>query len=74
MDAPPPAKPKFKSLPLILPNSYNYDPATNAVTKSDRKVTGLKAMEEGLRILSSIRGPVAVISIVGAYRKGKSYV
>lgn len=72
MDAPP-AKPRFKSVPLILPISYNYNPATNEVSASDRKAKGLKPVEEGVRILSSIRGPVAVISIVGAYRKGKSY-
>lgn len=35
---------------------------------------GLRASPEALRLLSGIRQPVVVVSIVGLYRTGKSYL
>ncbi|KAJ8349233.1 hypothetical protein AAFF_G00176320, partial [Aldrovandia affinis] len=37
-------------------------------------ISGLQVNQEGLDILSSISQPVVVVSIVGMYRTGKSYL
>ncbi|ETE72015.1 hypothetical protein L345_02159, partial [Ophiophagus hannah] len=40
----------------------------------ENRPNGLHACPEALRLLSEIRQPVVVVSIVGLYRTGKSYL
>ena len=64
-----------RSMPLIIPNDTRYDASTNellAVPGVQR--TSLKTVPETLRLLETIQRPVAVLSIGGPCRSGKSYV
>ena len=48
------------SIPLLLPDAKTH--------------TKLVLQDEGLAFLRQVRGPVAVVSVVGAYRSGKSFL
>jgi len=41
---------------------------------ADARRTSLVVVEEGLRILESLQGPVAVVAVVGPYHSGKSFL
>ena len=68
------------SLPLILPGNCSYNADTHQVTaalrmEEDETTTKLQfhLVEETLALIESISKPVAVVSICGPYRSGKSY-
>ena len=63
------------SMPLIIPNDCEYDVSTNDLRPiPDERRTSLKIVPETLRLLEGIERPVAVLSICGPYRSGKSYL
>lgn len=69
-----------RSLPLILPRNCSYSTETHEVTAANcTKVERSTAepqfhlVEETLALIESISKPVAVLSIWGPYRSGKSY-
>ena len=54
-----------------------WDRAKNLLVKSKSNFTGqasLKVIEEALELLSSISKPIAVLSLCGPYRTGKSFL
>ena len=63
------------SIPLILPDDCEYDPRRNQLRPRDgvtrRK---LEVVPDALALLEGIKKPVAVLSICGPYRTGKSYI
>ena len=66
------------SLPLVLPYNYSFDWETQQLTENKDEVppdTGIKykLVPESLQLLESIAKSVAVLSICGPYRSGKSY-
>ena len=66
---------KPTSLPLVLPNNLKYDPATDKVTRLPSVTrTRLEIVPSTVKFLSQIREPVAVLSIAGMARSGKSYL
>lgn len=63
------------SIPLILPNDCEYDFSTNQLRKREGVPRNkLEVMEEAVTLLQGIEKPVAVLSICGPYRTGKSYI
>ena len=66
------------SLPLVLPSNYSFDLETQQLTQvkndppSDAAIK-YKLVPECVKLLESISKPVAVLSICGPYRSGKSY-
>lgn len=64
-----------RSMPLIIPNDTRYDVYTNELVPIPGvRRASLKAVPETLRLLGTIQRPVAVLSIGGPCRSGKSYV
>lgn len=64
-----------RSVPLVLPSNFVYNPATRSVTKDNaRPATGVYIVDEGLSFLRALQGPLAVLSIAGRARTGKSTV
>ena len=66
------------SLPLILPSYCSYNRSTQEITENrdytlDDRGSEFWLVPETVRILESISKPVAVVSICGPYRSGKSY-
>ncbi len=65
------------SLPLVLPSSYSFDFETQQLTyenkSSGKMASEFKLVPEAVRLLESISKPVAVVSINGPFRSGKSY-
>lgn len=69
------ASSQVKSLPLVLPNNVKYDPATATVTHLQSVArTHLEIVPSTVEVLSQIRECVAVLSIAGMARSGKSYL
>ena len=63
------------SIPLVLPNDHEYDLKTKSITKKDGvQRTNLYLVPEALQLLSSITSPLAILSICGPMRTGKSYI
>ena len=63
------------SLPLIIPDDTEYNPKTNQLTrKPGAKRTKLVLVEDTLQLVRLLNKPVAVLSICGPYRTGKSYI
>ena len=64
------------SVPLMIPDNVQYDQVTNKLTKRHRGSRDkLVVTDIGRRLLQSIKEkPVAVLSICGPYRTGKSYI
>ena len=63
------------SIPLILPNDYEYDLKTKSIIKkADVQRTSLYLVPEALELLSSVTSPLAILSICGPMRTGKSYI
>lgn len=63
------------SLPLVLPSNCTFDFDTlklNSVPETDGPVE-FKLVPQAVRLLESITKPVAVVSICGPFRSGKSY-
>ena len=66
------------SLPLVLPSNYSFDLETQQLTENKDYVPSntdikYKLVPEAVQLLESISKPVAVLSICGPYRSGKSY-
>ena len=66
------------SLPLVLPSTFSFDFETQQLTEVKcvgpvRKASEFKLVPEALKLLESISKPVAVVSINGPFRSGKSY-
>ena len=64
------------AVPLILQSNYQWNPAEHSVTKlhdCDEKDVHLNINEEALALLKTIRKPVAVLTLCGPARTGKSY-
>ena len=68
------------SLPLVLPSNFSFDLETQQLTenkvkedKSSNAGMKYKLVPETVELLESITKPVAVLSICGPYRCGKSY-
>jgi len=78
----------FASLPLFLPENAEYDPETNTVTKkeghdhhednddpaSHRDHHLVKVPGAGWDMLEALDAPISMISCLGPYRTGKSYL
>jgi hypothetical protein len=63
------------SIPLILPNDHEYDLKTKSIIKkADVQRTSLYLVPEAIELLSSITSPLAILSICGPMRTGKSYI
>ncbi|XP_013421894.1 guanylate-binding protein 5-like [Lingula anatina] len=63
------------SVPLILPNDFQYDPSSGKIVKKEgEKRTHLVVVEEALELLRDITDPVSILGICGPARSGKSYV
>ncbi|XP_028409815.1 guanylate-binding protein 6-like [Dendronephthya gigantea] len=66
---------KTSSLPLVLPNNMKYDSKSGSLTHiTGVKRTHLEIVPSTLALLANIRDPVAVVSIGGMARSGKSYI
>ena len=64
------------SIPLILPSSHVWDPKTGKVIPRESTPTDplkLVIVEEAVEFLRTIDKPLAVLSICGPCRSGKSY-
>lgn len=66
------------SLPLVLPSNCSYDFNTHQLIDSNRdepsdEPVELKLVPETVKLLQGISKPVAVLSICGPFRSGKSY-
>ena len=64
------------SVPLIISSKDHWNPATcqlETAEKPDPNSHSLQLVEDGLELLRSIDKPLAVLSICGPYRSGKSY-
>ena len=66
------------SLPLVLPSNCSFDLETQQLTENKEDVSSdaginYKLVSETVELLESITKPVAVLSICGPYRSGKSY-
>ena len=63
------------ALPLIIScqDSWNPDSCKLETIQEDRQDHHLKLVEDALELLHSIDKPLAVLSICGPYRSGKSY-
>ena len=61
------------SLPLVLPSYCSFDNETQKLTVNKSDGDSLKLIPETLKLLEKISKPVAVVSICGPYRSGKSY-
>ena len=73
------------SIPLAIPSYLTYNEQTNTLCKPNRKAASLTAecyddghpvylVSKALEMLQNIEKPVAVLSICGPYRSGKSYI
>lgn len=63
------------SLPLIIPNDCEYDSNTNQLRRKEGVPRNkLEVVDEAVSLLQEIRKPLAVLSICGPYRTGKSYI
>ena len=63
------------SIPLVLPNDHEYDLGTKSITKkAGVQRASLYLVPEALELLSSITSPLAILSICGPMRTGKSYI
>jgi hypothetical protein len=66
---------KPSSLPLVLPNNVKYDANSGKLTHTAGvKRTHLELVPSTVALLSNVRDPIAVVSIAGMARSGKSYI
>ena len=63
------------ALPLIISRQDRWDPDSCKLvsTQQDGQNHGLQLVEEALELLRTIDKPLAILSICGPYRSGKSY-
>lgn len=61
--------------PICIPNNCSWDESSGHFQRHhEQPRTGLQLVDESLRKLRSIHGPVCVVSIAGPCRRGKSYI
>ena len=66
---------KASSLPLVLPNNVKYDSGSGKLTHTTEvKRTHLELVPSTVALLSKLHDPIAVVSIAGMARSGKSYI
>ena len=67
----------ISSIPLIIPNCYEYDSASNAIkpaTGEQSAVGEFTLNEAAVKLIESINAEqISVVSICGPYRSGKSF-
>ena len=70
-----PGKALPSALPLIISCQDSWDPDSCKLEtgKQDGQHHGLQLVEDALELLRTINKPLAVLSICGPYRSGKSY-
>ena len=70
-----PGKTLPPSIPLIISSQDNWDPLSCQLDahKQDPNNHSLKLVDDAVELLCSIDKPLAVLSICGPYRSGKSY-
>lgn len=63
------------AIPICIPNNCSWNESSQ-IFKQDKSQprSELQLVDEALRKLRSIHGPVCVVSIAGPCRKGKSYI
>ena len=64
------------SIPVVYRTNMEYDAATNTLKRkpdSREHEAGLQLYSQAARLLKSITKPLAVVSVCGRYRSGKSY-
>ena len=72
-----PTHPLPSSIPLIIERDVEWDWEKNQLVKSENNSStgaSLKVVKEALELLSTIDKPIAVLSVCGPYRTGKSYL
>ena len=64
------------SIPLVFPDDFKYDAVSYELKKVDKAQTRSKLVPcpEALKLLKSIKKPLAVLTICGPARGGKSYI
>lgn len=64
------------SIPLVFPDDFEYNASTCELKKVDKskKRSKLVPCPEALKLLESIKKPLAVLTICGPARGGKSYI
>ena len=66
------------SIPLLIPKTYDWNMDKNCLSKretSDGHIIGsIKLVDEAMQLICSIDKPMAIVSICGPYRTGKSYL
>ena len=63
------------AIPICIPNNCSWDETSSTFQRDpDQPRTGLQLVDEALRKLRAIYGPVSVVSIAGPCRRGKSYI
>ena len=66
---------KPSSLPLVLPNNVKYDSNSGKLTHTPGvRRTHLELVPSTVALLSKVQDPIAVVSIAGMARSGKSYI
>ncbi|EGG17476.1 hypothetical protein DFA_08472 [Cavenderia fasciculata] len=65
---------EVETIPLAYPDNYSYDPRTNKLTKTGNHRSKLVLNPEAIEFLMKIDQPIAVVSIQGPTRSGKSYI
>ena len=70
-----PGRPLPPALPLIISCQDSWDPdcCKLVTTQQDNQDNSLKVVKEAMELLQTIDKPLAVLSICGPYRSGKSY-
>ena len=66
----------FSSIPLVIPSRYSYNPATNFIEEGPATDDPQKLIinDKALELIQSIKAnEIAILSICGPYRSGKSY-
>ena len=66
---------KPSSLPIVLPNNVKYDLDSGKLTHmSGVERTHLELVPSTVALLSKVQDPLAIVSIAGMARSGKSYI
>ena len=63
------------SIPLLIPKSYEWNMEKNCLSKREtRAEENMHLADEALQLIRSVDKPIAVLSICGLFRSGKSYL
>ena len=69
-------KPLPSSIPLIIPTSCMWNKEKNCLSKYQprRNDNNIQLVDEAVQLIRTIDKPIAILSICGPYRTGKSYL